>query len=304
MLLSNFLRRKKLLKFQEAPSYLQFNPFIETGYRTPLSYLDCVRSVLSLHNETLNIWTHLLGFLAFSTLLLWDSWSLHISEKVTWSDIAVILGIITCYQACMILSVIYHTFTAHSEQVYNTCLYYDLAGIAVSLIATYISGIYYAFFCDSFWRNFYLVTVILIVIFAIIFWNKLNETRYERERLIFFTLWAVYGTVPTIHWIFLNGGFQNEIVRLFLPRICLMYLFSGIAFFFYLTKFPERLIPGKFDILGSSHQLWHVLIFMCLAYWHNTGYIFAEFWLTNGCNTAPPDPDILDHIRGKFWINF
>jgi len=300
MLLSNFLRGQKLLKYNEAPAYLQQNQYIHTGYRSPQSYIECMRSVFLFHNETLNIWTHLLGFLVFSSLLLWDSLSLP-QGTVTWHDVAVILCIITCYQACMILSTVFHTFGAHSEQVYDKCLYLDLCGIAVSLIATYISGIYYAFWCLTWWRNFYLITVFLIVAFAVIFWNKLNEARYERERLIFFTVWAIYGTVPSVHWIILSGGLENDIVRVFFPRIVIMYLLSGAAFIFYLTKFPERCMPGKVDIVGSSHQWWHVLIFACLAYWHNTGYTFAEFRLTHGC-AATMSESTLEKLYNIYWI--
>ena len=40
--------------------------------RSPQGWLQCLRSVLSLHNETLNIWTHLLGAVFFLVLLAWD----------------------------------------------------------------------------------------------------------------------------------------------------------------------------------------------------------------------------------------
>ena len=39
------------------------------------------------------------------------------------------------------------------------------------------------------------------------------------------------------------------------PRIVVMYIICGAAFFFYLTKMPERLMPGLVDIFGHSHQV-------------------------------------------------
>ena len=39
------------------------------------------------------------------------------------------------------------------------------------------------------------------------------------------------------------------------PRIVVMYIICGAAFFFYLTKMPERLVPGLVDIFGHSHQV-------------------------------------------------
>ncbi|XP_023348067.1 progestin and adipoQ receptor family member 3 [Eurytemora carolleeae] len=292
---------KQLYKIDEVPEYQRFNPYIRTGYRSSQTYLQCLKSLLYFHNETMNIWTHVLGFLAFGTLLAWDMYAPP--SKVSWEDFAVILCIITCYQACMILSAVYHTFTAHSKQVSDTCLCLDLAGIAASITASYVSGIYYAFFCSPDWRNFYLVTVGIIITLGLLFRNILKNDKYVKIRLVYFVLWALYGTVPALHWVYLSGGFGDEIVRIFLPRIVIMYAISGLAFLFYIGKIPERFGPGKFDYLGSSHQWWHVLIFLCLAYWHNTGFTFAEFRLENQC--APSiDPALKQRILEKFWINF
>jgi hypothetical protein len=68
--------------------------------------------------------------------------------------------------------------------------------------------------------------------------------------------------VPTIHWVLINDGFSSGIVRIMLPKIVIMYAICGFAFFFYVTKFPERLLPGFLDIVGHSHQWWHVFIFI------------------------------------------
>ena len=57
-----------LLDIAEVPDYAK-EEAITTGYRKPLDYLGCVRSILWLHNETVNIWTHLLGFFFFFFLM-------------------------------------------------------------------------------------------------------------------------------------------------------------------------------------------------------------------------------------------
>ena len=33
--------------------------------------------------------------------------------------------------------------------------------------------------------------------------------------------------------------------RLFLPRVFMMYLLAGLAFLFYIAKFPEVVLPGR-----------------------------------------------------------
>jgi adiponectin receptor len=49
------------------PEYLQ-NAFISAGYRVEYNWKACLKSVFSLHNETLNVWTHFIGFLIFAAL--------------------------------------------------------------------------------------------------------------------------------------------------------------------------------------------------------------------------------------------
>eukprot|EP00092_Neocalanus_flemingeri_P000826 GFUD01000879.1.p1 GENE.GFUD01000879.1~~GFUD01000879.1.p1 ORF type:complete len:306 (-),score=77.57 GFUD01000879.1:100-1017(-) len=290
-----------LLKFDEAPEYLKTNPYIRTGYRSPQSWSQCLRSVLSLHNETLNIWTHLLGFFFFLTLLVWD-WCAPPS-RVTWQDFAVILTIITLYQVCMIMSAVFHTFTSHSEEASEFCLQMDLAGIGASVTASYISGIYYAFWCSPSWCSFYLATVVGFIFCGALARNLLNKEENFMIRLVYFVSFVVWGCVPTIHWAIMNGGIYNDEVRIFLPRIIFMYLICGVAFLFYIAKFPEICLPGKFDIFGSSHQWWHVIIWVCLAYWHHTSFTFAEFRLESGCGQGL-EPEIKQRLMDKFWINF
>ena len=53
-------------------------------YRSAQSLPQCLRSVFSFHNETLNIWTHLLGFVFFLSILLWDFWAPPIPSRITW----------------------------------------------------------------------------------------------------------------------------------------------------------------------------------------------------------------------------
>ena len=63
-------------------------------------------------------------------------------------------------QATMVLSSLYHTFECHaSNKVAETCFSLDILGITVGLMATYLSGLYYAFYCEPSWRDFYLLTV-------------------------------------------------------------------------------------------------------------------------------------------------
>lgn len=62
-----------------------------------------------------------------------------------------------------------------------------------------------------------------------------------------------------------------------------MYAISGMAFFIYLTKIPERFSAGKFDYIGHSHQWWHFFVVLALYYWHNSGVLYVEYRLNHAC---------------------
>ena len=45
----------------------------------------------------------------------------------------------------------------------------------------------------------------------------------------------------------------------------------------YSTRFPEKLYPGGFDIWGSSHQIFHVLVVLATCI-HFVGVLKAFDW--------------------------
>ena len=84
----------ELLTVQEVPDCAkEFS--IETGYRACLGYDDCIKSIFKLHNETVNIWTHLFGFIFFFCLMVKDLvWTQeHIRDKTDYN--ATLLQLLT-----------------------------------------------------------------------------------------------------------------------------------------------------------------------------------------------------------------
>ncbi|XP_004304245.1 PREDICTED: heptahelical transmembrane protein 2-like isoform X1 [Fragaria vesca subsp. vesca] len=81
----NYKKEKKkttmLVKFQDLPQYMKDNEYILDYYRCEWPLKDVIFSVFAWHNETLNIWTHLLGFLIFVGLTV-----------MSWRDLGALLG--------------------------------------------------------------------------------------------------------------------------------------------------------------------------------------------------------------------
>ncbi|KAI4335667.1 hypothetical protein L6164_014295 [Bauhinia variegata] len=63
-------KRYPLLSFRELPGYMKDNEFILHYYRANWPLKQAFVSIFSWHNETLNVWTHLMGFFIFLGLTL------------------------------------------------------------------------------------------------------------------------------------------------------------------------------------------------------------------------------------------
>ena len=51
----------RLFHWKDLPDYLRDNEYIITGYRANTGVLGSLKSLFRIHNESGNIWTHLLG---------------------------------------------------------------------------------------------------------------------------------------------------------------------------------------------------------------------------------------------------
>ncbi|KAI5732821.1 hypothetical protein M8J76_004536 [Diaphorina citri] len=261
-----------LLSYHEAPTHLQFNPYILSGYR---GYF-----IFWMTNETINIWSHIFGWMLFLALTLYDLFLLNFEASVF--DKFIVGLLLGCFQICMVTSTLYHVFSCKSERHFHNFLTFDLFGIALSLLAIYLTGVYYAFWCHKEWQNFYLATVFAIFIACMILQiPRLNI--HPDIKMLVFVCWAAYGVVPTVHWAVIMGGWDNPIVNMLLPRVMGMYGISGLAFLIYITRFPECFFTGKVDYIGSSHQWWHFFVVLALYYWHNTGIKYIEYRMNHGC---------------------
>lgn len=276
-----------LFKYNEVPDFLKINPYILYGYRSLLPLHLCIKSIFVWSNETINIWSHLLGCLIFIVLLPYDNLYTIPKSLGTLADHIVCSVSLICYQICMICSAGYHVFYCHSPQANVRWLAFDLSGIVVGLMGCYIPGVHYAFYCVSRWENIYLFSV--IVLSLIILTIQLNPKRlsdsiaFTISRVLMYTFLACYGIIPSAHWFYMNGGWQTEIVRVFIPKLVYMYLIGLGAIFFYLFHFPERLSPGYFDIVGASHQIWHIFIFLSLIWWRKSYLEVLEYRTSNVC---------------------
>lgn len=282
----------KIVEFDLAPDYLKHNPYIRRGYRFQLSAKDCIKSLFWWTNETLNIWTHFLGWMLHFYLTLRDH--VQIAPEIfgepalpgmSQTDRFIGTFVSICFQCCTGLSTLYHIFHCRSAESFQCWLGIDLLGISASLLGIFVSSVYYAFWCHPYWMAFYLFmsTLMYAVSMSVQMLPMFLDKKFDKIRTLVFFSWAVSGTIPLCHWAVNNGGFLEPLVLAIIGRIGMMYLLCGVALFFYLTKFPECIFPGKVDFVGSSHQWWHIWIVTAFYHWHNSVIQFISLRMDNGC---------------------
>ena len=60
------LEKPRIGTFEEAPAFSKTNIYIRNGYRiNHKTYKDAIWSLLTIHNESVNIWSHLIGAILF-----------------------------------------------------------------------------------------------------------------------------------------------------------------------------------------------------------------------------------------------
>ena len=122
-------------------------PYIYTGYRLPnLKYSTCLRSLFAWHNETVNIWSHILGTVYF--LSRFTQLCMLKSDDVNALDKLVCGAMLLSCAVVMILSTLYHLFNSHTK-ARSFWLQLDINGIALTIVANYSALIYYGFYHDD-----------------------------------------------------------------------------------------------------------------------------------------------------------
>jgi adiponectin receptor len=140
----------RLLSWDEIEHWQQNNRYIIRHYRPATnSYHQSIASLSYLHNQTVNIYSHLLGALAFiiCTYILYDVFSSRY-HSATMTDAFVFSVFFLGLFACLILSASFHTFNNHSHSISQSFLTLDMAGIVSLIMGSFYPGVYYGFYCE------------------------------------------------------------------------------------------------------------------------------------------------------------
>ncbi|MCO5579511.1 hypothetical protein L7F22_033366 [Adiantum nelumboides] len=184
---------------------------------------------------------------------------------------------------CLLASSVCHLFTCHSERVAYIMLRVDYAGIAALIASSFYPPVYYSFMCNPVLRNVYLTVITAVGIASVLvsLVPVFQKPEYRVVRVGLFFGMGLSGIAPVMHKLLLFWG-EPEALYTTIYEIA-MGIFYGLGALVYATRVPERWKPGRFDIAGHSHQLFHLLV-VAGAYTHyHAGLLYLKWRDMKGC---------------------
>ncbi|KOS21828.1 ADIPOR-like receptor [Escovopsis weberi] len=262
------IERSILLLWDEIPHWRRDNAFIRSGYR-PIqpSYRASLRSLFYLHNESVNIWSHLAGALVAVAL---GAYLYHVIqpryESATASDVLVFAAFLGSAVVCLGMSATFHALMDHSPEVAAWGNKLDYTGIVALIVGSFVPALYYGLFCRPLLlaAYLYLINVLGLGCVVVSWVDKFRTAEWRTYRAVMFVCLGVSGVIPVGHGILVDGV-QALQDRMSLGWVVLQGVLYIAGAFLYAVRWPERSFPETFDIWGSSHQIFHVCVLMAAA---------------------------------------
>jgi adiponectin receptor len=201
--------RPPLLSYDDIPEWYQDNPHIRTGYR-PVSNSTRVsfHSWCYIHNESMNIYTHLIPSIAFLLGIWYILQYLHARyPNITPSDDGIFVFFLLTATTCLGLSTTYHTLLNHSPEVERIWLRMDFVGIVLLTVGDLVSGVYMVFWCETLQRKIYwaMISSLGAVTILILVTPWFQGPRWRIFRTMTFVATGLSGVAPIAHGICLFG---------------------------------------------------------------------------------------------------
>lgn len=282
-----------LYRIDQVPEYLRDNQYILASYRAYYSTPKCLQSLFYLHNETFNIWTHLLGGVLFiylsvqlfSAVLLpryrhqgnvvlvsaANEKSVHVEGERQLLPLLIFGFYSFSCLMCMVCSACFHMLIAHiSERLYSWAHALDYFGITFLVVGSFIPFCYYCFACEPTWRKTYLTMICSFGVVGFLgpLFRRWTSRAFATKKIAFYVCMVSSGLLPIGHIAYLNRAGQHLPYIHGLLRMMFLY---GLGVFIYAFKIPEIFLPGRFDVFCSSHQIWHLCVLgAALTHFYNS----------------------------------
>ncbi|KAF3792182.1 Heptahelical Transmembrane protein [Nymphaea thermarum] len=184
---------------------------------------------------------------------------------------------------CLLASSLCHLLLCHSERLSYVMLRLDYAGIAALISTSFYPPVYYSFMCYPFFCNLYMgfITILGVASVIVSLTPAFQKPEFRTVRARLFSGMGMFGIAPILHKLILHWNHPAAIHTT--GYEALMGASYGLGALVYAARIPERWMPGKFDIAGHSHQLFHLLV-VAGAYAHyRAGLVYLKWRDVQGC---------------------
>lgn len=215
------------------------------------SYLDAVLSIGSLHGESINIWSHLLGTIYFLSSARHCFATLQATQSPR--DLGS-FGFTVATTLCFASSTLYHVFADHIHA--DFWQHVDHIGILVLMWASSMSFIVSAFTGKAQVRWLYLVVMTAAAGQSL---SHLSSIRFSEsrhmDRITTHTVFGCVATLPALHvWCqprLLTGD-------ALLSAFTILVILNGVGGVIYATKLLDEPVGVLVGIPDISHAVMHV----------------------------------------------
>ncbi|KAJ7664298.1 hemolysin-III related-domain-containing protein [Mycena rosella] len=278
----------------DLPEWQKDNEYIVSGYRRVQNqWKGCFTSVFAyLHNETINIHTHLWGAVLFAYFLAtFDETYLRKYATTTWVDSAVLAVFLSSAIFCLSASALFHTFSCHSEEVADRCHALDYSGIVILTVGSFYPALHFGFFCQPWLQMLYIFSLTCIGFGAayIVLNPEYAKPTHRGARTGVFVGLGLSAVGPVVHCLLIEGYHKvfSDLGFGWIVMSGAFYIFGALL---YANRIPERFAPGKFDYFFASHQIFHCCV-VAAAGAHYAGVLTALKY-------SYSHPDICAGLRG------
>lgn len=128
------------------------------------------------------------------------------------------------------------------------------------IVSSFVPPIFYVFLCNPLCRLAYLsiISALGILVILTLLAPSLSSPRFRSFRAAVFLAMGFSGVIPAVHALVIN--WEHRATHLALALEVAMGLAYAVGAWFYVSRVPEKWKPGAFDMVGHSHQIFHVFV--------------------------------------------
>jgi len=128
-------------------------------------------------------------------------------------------------------------------------------------VTGFFAGVPMGFSCFPRLQLFYAVTSVAVCVLMGVLLSAIPKERWDLIASVIISGTGVGYVTPAVHWLVVCDAGRAAIGSKFFTQMVI----TGIATMFYTKYVPECYAPGRFGLVGNSHQLWHVAIYISIA---------------------------------------